>query len=98
VNQHETNKQLSEEEPLQPLPELPFTSADVRTATQQATEIGKTLRSLLPPKVPKAKAAASKRKAKQDGAGGESENGAPPADTSAAGEQPAKRRRAKTPK
>lgn len=98
VNQHETNKQLSEEEPLQPLPELPFTSADLRTATQQATEIGKTLRSLLPPKAPKAKAAASKRKAKQDGAGGESENGAPPADTSAAGEQPAKRRRAKTPK
>ena len=91
VNQHETSKELSQEEVLQPLLDLPFTAADVRTAVQQATEICKTLRSILPPKVPKAKAAASKAKALAcpDGSaqteGGEAAAPAP------------KRRRAKTP-
>ena len=107
VNQHEANKQLSAEDALQPLQELPFTAADVRTVVQQGTEICKSLRALLPPKAPKAKASGNTGKAKAAAAAAEAENGTaelsadascPSGGPGPAVEPAPKRRRTKTPK
>ena len=55
VNMHEAAKNLSSED-VQLLTDLPFAAADLKTAVQQAVEICKALRGLLPAKTAKGKA------------------------------------------